>query len=63
MKKGDVVEIFEDVFTQEKLEGKAKLIKFVISDPECEVWEVEFLNELGPRYIRTIKETKCLKSA
>jgi len=56
MKQGEVVTIYEDPETQEKVEGKAKLIKFLdYIAPGTEYWKVEFLDEPNRPYHRLIK--------
>ena len=59
LKKGDVVEIYEDYYTEYRNEGQAKLIKFIREDEVSEWWEVKFLedNYLGvPTVERRIKK-------
>lgn len=56
LKTGDVVSIFEDPHTGQKLEGKAKLIKHIPS-PEndgLEFWMVKFDDDSGnyPRWVQ-----------
>jgi hypothetical protein len=48
MKKGDIIEIYQDPWTKKKIEGKAKLVKRFIEarqKNELEYWEVEFLSD------------------
>lgn len=62
MKKGDIVTIYEDPITEKKPEGRARIIcKFISDLGEVEGftlarYEVEFLNEPGRTFERTIKE-------
>lgn len=59
MKKGDIIEIYEDPYTRKRLEGKAKLINLLSSDVSMgeEYWEIQFLSEkegdTHNRWIRT----------
>ena len=56
MKRGQVVTIYEDPVTENKVEGHAKLIKPIrVSDPELEYWEVEFPDDYNRRTYRWIK--------
>jgi len=46
MQKGDIVMIYEDPITEQKPEGKAKLLKLILgSTYELETWQVKFLND------------------
>ena len=49
MKKGDVVQIYEDPITKQKPEGQAELIKRLAYGenklPKIERWEVKFLHD------------------
>jgi hypothetical protein len=57
--KGMIVMVYIDPITEEKQEGKARLVERQPDrngDPEygLEVWSVEFLDEPGHDYIRVI---------
>jgi hypothetical protein len=55
MNKGDIVTIYEDPLTEKKAEGKAKLIRPILSesDNDLEYWEVKFENgDIVLRWIR-----------
>ena len=54
MKPGDVVMVYQKPATKEKPEGKAKLIRRTMFNEQYEAWFVEFLDELGTEYFRTI---------
>ena len=51
MKKGDIVMIYQDPVTEQKLEGKAELLKFIGSNGQLdensilETWQVKFLDD------------------
>jgi len=46
MKKGDIVEVYEQPLTQTKSEGKAKLVSFIrLLDIGVELWRVKFIND------------------
>ena len=55
--KGQIVVIYEDPLTEEKIEGQAKLLKRVKTITEgTERWHVNFLaDNVGDVFIRTIK--------
>jgi len=55
-KKGDIVMVYEDPITEQKPEGKAKLLAFVNNFGELENWEVKFLDD-GTVTTRAIKVT------
>jgi len=68
VKKGDIVTIYEDPWTEQKPEGEARIIrnlsgicKFEYEGFRFTNYEVEFLNEPGRTFERTIKETKSEK--
>lgn len=44
-KPGDIVTIYSDPFTSEKIEGQAKLVKCLDNDPEMNRWTVRFLSD------------------
>ncbi len=61
MKAGDIVKIYEDLQTEKRLEGEAKLIEKLQEDSDREYWLVEFTS--GPskalgktRSVRWIKK-------
>ena len=56
MKKGDVVNIYQKSMTKEDFEGKAKLVEEYRQDQGdgLSIWIVEFLDEPGTTYTRTI---------
>jgi len=54
MKKGDVVMIYWDPITEQKPEGKAKLLKLLDSAGGVQYWKVKFLAD-GMVTERTIK--------
>ncbi len=58
LKTNDIVEIFTDPITQQHPEGQAKLVKLVrtrlVGCPATEDWEVEFTEEPGTTFTRTI---------
>lgn len=57
MKKGDVIMIYEDPFTQKKEEGKAKLIEKYQAGSypgDQEYWKVKFVGS-PQTYLRWIK--------
>lgn len=57
MKRGDIVPIYEDPYTKQKPEGKARLISLAHKDPEFERWYVRFLEDTqsyAPNYLRVI---------
>jgi len=58
MKAGDIVMIYCNPVTQKLPEGKAKLIREWGPDvgDGLLIWYVEFLDEPGEEYLRTIKE-------
>ena len=58
MKQGDVVEVYQKPMTAELFEGKAKLIEEYRPDfgDGLSIWIVEFLDEPGATYTRTIFE-------
>jgi len=60
MKKNDLVIVYEDPITRERLEGQAKLIKKIqdLSDG-YESWSLEFTDELGDHYTRLV-HPECL---
>lgn len=46
--KGEIVTIYEDPITQQKFEGKAKLLKKIPSNRDCEEmenWKVKFISD------------------
>jgi len=48
MKKGDVINVYQDPFTKKHPEGKARLITRLIkarSKRDLEYWEVKFLSD------------------
>lgn len=53
-KDGDIVKIFEDPLTEQRLEGEAKLISKVREDNDREYWVVEFTRDHSrcPRWIK-----------
>jgi hypothetical protein len=56
LKKGDIVEVYEDPITREKLEGKARLHEFHFTTNDgLEYWEIEFLNEPGQCFQRLLQ--------
>jgi hypothetical protein len=57
MKRGDIVEIFEDPITCEKSEGMAKLVRLDIREEDQEYWQVRFLDDSpkSPTHGRWIK--------
>jgi rubrerythrin len=63
-KVGDVVRIYEDVFTEKKLEGEAKLTELISEDEEREFWLVEFTrsHERHPRWIKKSESKEKLPS-
>ena len=56
MKKNDVVKIFQLPMSREDFEGEAKLVREHRPDvgDGLSMWEVEFLDEPGNTYLRTI---------
>jgi len=54
LKPGETVKIYEDPWTQKKLEGEAKLIERLQQDSDREYWLVEFTDshERHPRWIK-----------
>lgn len=55
MKKGDILEIFEDPITKIKSEGNAKLVKRLENfDQDMERWQVKFISDgaKAERWIR-----------
>ena len=54
LKPGETVKIYEDPWTQKKLEGEAKLIELLQQDSDREYWLVEFTrgHERHPRWIK-----------
>jgi len=55
MRKGEVVDIFEDPVSCLRREGRAKLIKLIRKDEDREFWEVHFLTDpSGDTYQRWI---------
>ena len=62
LKKGDVVEIFEDPITCTKLEGRAELVKCYRSDNDdnLSLWQVAFTDlDEGFQVLRTINSEHC----
>ena len=55
MKKGEIVTIYEDPLTEKKMEGKARLVEEIVSDPPLESWYVRFIGEESDEYVRWIK--------
>lgn len=60
MKKGDIVNIYQQVLTGEKLEGEAELIEFIQDENSgpfrLERWKVRFLvDDENEHYERWIK--------
>jgi hypothetical protein len=53
MKRGDVVTIYEDPFTRQKVEGEAKLVRSlnIMSDEKLELWEVHFTGDSPGYYV------------
>jgi len=60
MNPGDVVTIYSNPVTQERPEGKAKLIREWGPDvgDGLSIWYVEFLDEPGAEYLRSVKEAR-----
>ena len=58
--KKQIVTIYEDPITRLKPEGKAQLIELLREDTgdRLELWEVEFLDEPGTTYTRTLVAIK-----
>jgi len=56
MNKGDIVKIYQMPISREDYEGEAKLISIYREDhgDGLTMWEVEFLDEPGNTYCRTI---------
>ena len=57
-KTGEIVEVFEDPVTRNKSEGMARLVQFLghLSPLDgMEWWAVEFLDEIGTQYQRSIQ--------
>lgn len=54
LKPGETVKIYEDPWTQKKLEGEAKLIERLQEESDREYWLVEFTDshERHPRWIK-----------
>lgn len=63
LKKGDIVDVYERPYSNEKLEGAARLVKPATKgaghvEPGYEAWDVDFdtsRNRGGERAIRIIK--------
>ena len=58
--KKQIITIYEDPITRLKPEGKAQLIELLREDTgdRLELWEVEFLDEPGTTYTRTLVAIK-----
>ena len=58
MQEGDKVQVYHDPITKEKPEGKARLVELHRPDvgDGLSMWWVEFDNEPGETYMRTIAE-------
>jgi hypothetical protein len=56
MKVGDIVEIYEKPMTNERLEGRAKLVRLLTSDYDRELWEVKFVGDDAVLFLRWIKK-------
>jgi rubrerythrin len=56
LKPGETVKIYEDPWTQKKLEGEAKLIERLQEESDREYWLVEFTDshERHPRWIKKL---------
>lgn len=55
MENGNIITIYEDPVTMQKIEGKAKLLKQLhCNDPSLEYWTVLFINDLAvvDRYVK-----------
>lgn len=68
MKKGDIVMVYQDPLTQNKPEGKAKLLHLwdnrdFYKGTRFEVWEVQFQDEDGRKCERVIKSLDKNKEA
>ena len=58
MKPGDIVTIYQDPITQEKVDGKARLLQRIdYLDATLEQWQVKFLDD-GMQTVRLIKERR-----
>lgn len=60
MKKGELINVYSDPITRERLEGQAKLIKKIqdLADG-YESWTLEFTDEPGNKYTRLV-HSECL---
>ena len=64
MKKGDIVEIYEQPLTETKSEGEAKVISFIRQlHVEVEFWRVKFISDgaIVSRAIKVKKDKQCQK--
>jgi hypothetical protein len=53
MKTGDIVTIYEDPVTCQKIEGDAELLELLMDDTTMQYWHVRFKNgDHGPRWIK-----------
>ncbi len=58
MRAGQAVTIYEDPLTEMAPEGKAKLVRLVDSFGYLEGWMVEFAEEPGTTYFRSVRAIK-----
>lgn len=45
MKRGDIVQVYQDPLTREMPEGSAMLLKHLGDDAGCQIWKVRFVED------------------